>query len=148
MEAMPRRAKLPRRYATQPYSATEVDGWNKLSRVSQNRAAVQHLPPIFGLYDANFWGFRQISFFFKVVPPDDAFHIQTEMAANDERRGETPRMSNDARRPRPSPSTIGRQLRRQRRLGDFSICVPCTSHERTATDFEGRGWPLSPTRTC
>src|ERR1700681_1407717 len=28
--------------ATQPYSATEVDGWqNKLSRVSQNRAAVQ-----------------------------------------------------------------------------------------------------------
>src|SRR6476469_6785656 len=28
--------------ATQPYSATEVDGWqHKLSRVSQNRAAVQ-----------------------------------------------------------------------------------------------------------
>jgi hypothetical protein len=26
-----------------PYSATEVDGWNKLSRVSQNRAAVQGL---------------------------------------------------------------------------------------------------------
>jgi hypothetical protein len=27
--------------ATQPYSATEVDGWqHKLSRVSQNRAAV------------------------------------------------------------------------------------------------------------
>src|SRR5580658_4814490 len=30
--------------ATQPYSATEVDGWqHKLSRVSQNRAAVQGL---------------------------------------------------------------------------------------------------------
>ena len=29
--------------ATQPYSATEVDGWqHKLSRVSQNRAAVQN----------------------------------------------------------------------------------------------------------
>src|SRR6185437_10201996 len=29
--------------ATQPYSATEVDGWqHKLSRVSQNRAAVQY----------------------------------------------------------------------------------------------------------
>ena len=26
--------------ATQPYSATEVDGWQRLSRVSQNRAAV------------------------------------------------------------------------------------------------------------
>ena len=26
--------------ATQPYSATEVDGWKRLSRVSQNRAAV------------------------------------------------------------------------------------------------------------
>src|SRR5262245_34979766 len=25
---------------TQPYSATEVDGWQQLSRVSQNRAAV------------------------------------------------------------------------------------------------------------
>jgi hypothetical protein len=24
-------------------------------------------------------------------------------------------------------------------LGDFSICVPCISHERTARDFEGRG---------
>src|SRR6185295_13413224 len=38
--------------ATQPYSATEVDGWqHKLSRVSQNRAAVQvcrlTLMPIF-----------------------------------------------------------------------------------------------------
>src|SRR6476660_6664272 len=32
--------------ATQPYSATEVDGWqHKLSRVSQNRAAV-HLPDL------------------------------------------------------------------------------------------------------
>src|SRR5271169_4929858 len=32
--------------ATQPYSATEVDGWqHKLSRVSQNRAAVQTLAP-------------------------------------------------------------------------------------------------------
>src|ERR1700730_1432686 len=31
--------------ATQPYSATEVDGWqHKLSRVSQNRAAVQTAP--------------------------------------------------------------------------------------------------------
>src|SRR6516225_3664132 len=30
--------------ATQPYSATEVDGWQRLSRVSQNRAAVQ---PVF-----------------------------------------------------------------------------------------------------
>ena len=29
--------------ATQPYSATEVDGWQRLSRVSQNRAAVQNL---------------------------------------------------------------------------------------------------------
>src|ERR1700680_5023664 len=30
--------------ATQPYSATEVDGWqHKLSRVSQNRAAVHFL---------------------------------------------------------------------------------------------------------
>src|SRR5271169_3630168 len=30
--------------ATQPYSATEVDGWqHKLSRVSQNRAAVHTL---------------------------------------------------------------------------------------------------------
>src|SRR6516162_5118616 len=30
--------------ATQPYSATEVDGWqHKLSRVSQNRAAVHDL---------------------------------------------------------------------------------------------------------
>src|SRR6516164_7959648 len=29
--------------ATQPYSATEVDGWQQLSRVSQNRAAVQPL---------------------------------------------------------------------------------------------------------
>src|SRR6516162_5606301 len=27
--------------ATQPYSATEVDGWQQLSWVSQNRAAVQ-----------------------------------------------------------------------------------------------------------
>src|SRR5215468_1452107 len=27
--------------ATQPYSATEVDGWQRLSRVFQNRAAVQ-----------------------------------------------------------------------------------------------------------
>src|SRR6516225_11708742 len=27
--------------ATQPYSATEVGGWQQLSRVSQNRAAVQ-----------------------------------------------------------------------------------------------------------
>src|SRR5262245_54087977 len=31
--------------ATQPYSATEVDGWQQLSRVSQNRAAVQS-PPV------------------------------------------------------------------------------------------------------
>src|SRR5215471_11357211 len=31
--------------ATQPYSATEVDGWQQLSRVSQNRAAVQRLIP-------------------------------------------------------------------------------------------------------
>src|SRR6476619_8526795 len=31
--------------ATQPYSATEVDGWqHKLSRVSQNRAAVHWSP--------------------------------------------------------------------------------------------------------
>src|ERR1700741_3452813 len=30
--------------ATQPYSATEVDGWQQLSRVSQNRAAVQIIP--------------------------------------------------------------------------------------------------------
>src|SRR5215471_11655682 len=31
--------------ATQPYSATEVDGWqHKLSRVSRNRAAVQAIP--------------------------------------------------------------------------------------------------------
>jgi|SRR5580704_589040 hypothetical protein len=31
--------------ATQPYSATEVDGWqHRLSRVSQNRAAVQNWP--------------------------------------------------------------------------------------------------------
>src|SRR5580693_7654971 len=31
--------------ATQPYSATEVDGWqHRLSRVSQNRAAVQDNP--------------------------------------------------------------------------------------------------------
>src|ERR1700692_2024445 len=30
--------------ATQPYSATEVDGWqHKLSRVSQNRAAVHEI---------------------------------------------------------------------------------------------------------
>src|SRR5262249_27821478 len=30
--------------ATQPYSATEVDGWqDKLSRVTQNRAAIQKL---------------------------------------------------------------------------------------------------------
>jgi hypothetical protein len=29
--------------ATQPYSATEVDGWQRLSRVSQNRAAVHTL---------------------------------------------------------------------------------------------------------
>src|SRR6516225_8786468 len=30
--------------ATQPYSATEVDGWqHKLSRVSQNRAAVHRM---------------------------------------------------------------------------------------------------------
>ena len=30
--------------AAQPYSATEVDGWQPtLSRVSQNRAAVQHV---------------------------------------------------------------------------------------------------------
>src|ERR1700746_324989 len=29
--------------ATQPYSATEVDGWQQLSRVSQSRAAVQSL---------------------------------------------------------------------------------------------------------
>src|SRR6516225_8109432 len=33
--------------ATQPYSATEVDGWQQLSRVSQNRAAVHsHHPAI------------------------------------------------------------------------------------------------------
>src|SRR5260370_41464312 len=33
--------------ATQPYSATEVDGWqHKLSRVSQNRAAVHSWPVI------------------------------------------------------------------------------------------------------
>jgi len=32
--------------ATQPYSATEVDGWqHKLSRVSQNRAALQWRGP-------------------------------------------------------------------------------------------------------
>src|SRR6516164_4433348 len=31
--------------ATQPYSATEVDGWQRLSRVSQNRAAVHSFPP-------------------------------------------------------------------------------------------------------
>ena len=32
--------------ATQPYLATEVDGWqHKLSRVSQNRAAVQEIAP-------------------------------------------------------------------------------------------------------
>ena len=29
--------------ATQPYSATEVDGWQRLSWVSQNRAAVHLL---------------------------------------------------------------------------------------------------------
>jgi hypothetical protein len=29
--------------ATQPYSATEVDGWQQLSRVSQNRAAVHEM---------------------------------------------------------------------------------------------------------
>src|SRR6185503_17399810 len=34
--------------ATQPYSATEVDGWqHKLSRVSQNRAAVQLSAPLY-----------------------------------------------------------------------------------------------------
>jgi hypothetical protein len=33
--------------ATQPYSATEVDGWqHKLSRVSQNRAAVHTVSPL------------------------------------------------------------------------------------------------------
>ena len=32
--------------ATQPYSATEVDGWQRLSRVSQNRAAVHSSLPI------------------------------------------------------------------------------------------------------
>src|SRR5438046_5859103 len=32
--------------ATQPYSATEVDGWQQLSRVSQNRAAVQLTPDL------------------------------------------------------------------------------------------------------
>ena len=31
------------RPATQPYSATEADGWQQLSRVSQNRAAVHGL---------------------------------------------------------------------------------------------------------
>src|SRR6266851_606138 len=33
--------------ATQPYLATKVDGWqHKLSRVSQNRAAVQEVPAV------------------------------------------------------------------------------------------------------
>src|ERR1700741_921559 len=31
--------------ATQPYSATEVDGWQQLNRVSQNRAAVHSSTP-------------------------------------------------------------------------------------------------------
>jgi hypothetical protein len=26
-----------------------------------------------------------------------------------------------------------------KRARDFSTCVPCTSHERTARDFEGQG---------
>jgi hypothetical protein len=30
-------ASAPARTATEPYSATEVDGWQQLSRVSQNR---------------------------------------------------------------------------------------------------------------
>jgi hypothetical protein len=41
----------------------------------------EHQPPIFGFYDANLWSSLLL----------DAFHIQTEMAANDERPGETPR---------------------------------------------------------
>ena len=32
------------RAATRPSSATEVDGWQQLSRVSQNRAAVHSTP--------------------------------------------------------------------------------------------------------
>src|SRR6201987_6084573 len=32
--------------ATQPYSATEVDGWQQLSRVSQNRAAVHSVSSV------------------------------------------------------------------------------------------------------
>jgi hypothetical protein len=53
----------------------------------------EHQPPIFGFYDANLWGLRQISFFFNWWSSLllDAFHIQTEMAANDGRPGETPR---------------------------------------------------------
>src|ERR1700758_5300869 len=38
--------------ATQPYSATEVDGWQRLSRVSQNRAAV-HLKSWRSWLDSN-----------------------------------------------------------------------------------------------
>src|SRR6476661_3769152 len=42
--------------ATQPYSATEVDGWqHKLSRVSQNRAAVHALRPHV-IADGEFFG--------------------------------------------------------------------------------------------
>src|SRR6516164_5879066 len=40
--------------ATQPYSATEVDGWQQLSRVSQNRAAVQEHPSVAILEAARF----------------------------------------------------------------------------------------------
>src|SRR5450631_1788339 len=55
--------------ATRPYSATEVDGWqHKLSRVSQNRAAVQHRPladgirlPILGGGDFGTSPFWQLS---------------------------------------------------------------------------------------
>jgi hypothetical protein len=48
VKAVSRRRRGPQAslwLATQPYSATEVDGWNKLSRVSQNRAAVHQRSP-------------------------------------------------------------------------------------------------------
>jgi hypothetical protein len=41
--------------ATQPYSATEVDGWQQLSRVSQNRAAVHNALSVVAFNTAEGW---------------------------------------------------------------------------------------------
>src|ERR1700730_1948865 len=61
--------------ATQPYSATEVDGWQRLSRVSQNRAAVHADLATF----ADNWAMKRAVEHARLIVAEAAKHLPQEM---------------------------------------------------------------------